>query len=94
MGRDSNGQFYVVDVCRMQATPLKVQTAIKNLAIQDGHQCKIGLEQDPGQAGVSEIDLLIRMLAGYSVMPIKSLKIKLLEHRQLVHKQRLEISKS
>ncbi len=51
---------------RLQESPLQVQNAIKNTASQDGYYCRIGLEQDPGQAGISEVDLLIRMLAGYT----------------------------
>ena len=71
MAKDKNGVFYVVDIVRLQETPLKVQNAITNTASQDTFMCKIGLEQDPGQAGVSEVDALIRSLAGYNVMPYK-----------------------
>jgi len=77
LARDTNGIFYVVDMIRFQDTPLRVQTSIKNAATQDGPICRIGLEQDPGQAGVSEVDLLIRMLAGFSVLPYKVTKDKI-----------------
>lgn len=76
LGKDQNGVFYVADMVRIQESPLQVQNAIKNSAIQDSVYCRIGLEQDPGQAGVSEVDLLIRMLAGFSVMPYKVTKDK------------------
>lgn len=71
LGKDQNGVFYVADMVRMQQSPLGVQQAILNTASQDGTSCKIGLEQDPGQAGVQEVDLLIRMLAGYIALPYK-----------------------
>ena len=76
LAKDPNGVFYVCDMVRLQESPLNVQNAIKNTASQDGVICKIGIEQDPGQAGVSEADLLIRMLSGYNVKPYKATKDK------------------
>jgi predicted phage terminase large subunit-like protein len=76
MAKDQNGVFYVCDVVRLQESPLHVQNAIKNTASQDGLTCKIGIEQDPGQAGVSEVDLLIRMLSGYNVKAYRATKDK------------------
>jgi predicted phage terminase large subunit-like protein len=76
LAKDRNGVFYVCDMARFQDSPLKVQNAIKNTATQDGTDVKIGIEQDPGQAGVSEVDLLIRMLAGFTVTPYKVTKDK------------------
>jgi predicted phage terminase large subunit-like protein len=77
MGKDDKGFFYVTDMVRIQESPLQVQTAIKNMALQDGFDCRIGLEHDPGQAGVAEIDLLIRMLAGFVAMPYKVTRDKI-----------------
>jgi predicted phage terminase large subunit-like protein len=71
LAKDVNGIFYICDIVRLQESPLNVQNAIKNSASQDGPSCRIGLEQDPGQAGVSEMDLLIRMLAGFAAKPYK-----------------------
>lgn len=76
LGKDRNGIFYVIDIVRLQESPLGVQTAIKNTASQDGVVCRIGIEQDPGQAGVSEVDLLIRLLQGYNVKPFRATKDK------------------
>ena len=76
LAKDPNGVFYVCDMVRLQESPLNVQNAIKNTASQDSVICKIGIEQDPGQAGVSEADLLIRMLSGYNVKPYKATKDK------------------
>lgn len=77
LARDKDGVFYVIDIVRLQETPLKVQNAIKNCASQDGYMTRIGLEQDPGQAGVSEVDSLIRSLAGFPVAPYKVQKDKI-----------------
>jgi predicted phage terminase large subunit-like protein len=76
LAKDSQGVFYICDVVRLQESPLHVQNAIKNTASQDGTLCKVGIEQDPGQAGVSEVDLLIRMLSGFNVKAYRATKDK------------------
>lgn len=65
--RDSDGTFYVTDIVRVRDTPLGVQNTIKNTASQDGRGVTIGIKQDPGQAGISEVDHLLRQLQGYVV---------------------------
>lgn len=75
--KDEHGLFYVTDIVRLQESPLGVQTAIKNTSLQDGFSTKIGIEQDPGQAGVSEADFLIRALSGFMVKPYKATKDKI-----------------
>ncbi len=76
MAKDRDGVFYVCDVVRLQESPLHVQNAIKNTASQDGPVCRIGIEQDPGQAGVSEADLLLRMMSGYNIKAYRATKDK------------------
>lgn len=65
--RDGYGTFYVADVVRVRKTPLEVKKTIRNTATQDGFSCKVGIEQDPGQAGKAEADDLVRFLAGFIV---------------------------
>lgn len=77
LGKDKNGIFYVCDIVRLQESPLQVQNAIKNTSTADGVNVRIGIEQDPGQAGISEVDLLIRMLGGFIVKPYKVSKDKI-----------------
>ena len=74
--KDKNNILYVTDMVRIQQSPLGVQTAIKNTASQDGIGIRIGIEQDPGQAGVSEADYLVRMLQGYNVKTFKATQDK------------------
>jgi len=74
--KDKNNILYVTDLVRLQDSPLGVQNAIKNTASQDGRSVRIGIEQDPGQAGVSEADYLVRMLQGHFVKAIKATKDK------------------
>jgi predicted phage terminase large subunit-like protein len=74
--KDQNGIFYITDIVRLRESPLGVQMAIKNTATQDGFEVKIGIEQDPGQAGVSEADYLVRQLSGFQVSTHKVQKDK------------------
>lgn len=76
LGKSNSGIFYIMDIVRMRGTPLEVQNLIKNTATQDGNQVKIGIEQDPGQAGVSEADYLVRKLSGFPVSTFKVQKDK------------------
>ncbi len=75
--KDSNGILNITDLVRIQQTPLGVQSAIKNTASRDGVYVRIGIEQDPGQAGISEADYLIRSLEGFIVKPYRTTKDKI-----------------
>lgn len=74
--RDKNNILYVTDMVRIQQSLVGVQTAIKNTASQDGIGVRIGIEQDSGQAGVSEADYLVRMLQGYTIKTFKATQDK------------------
>lgn len=74
--KDQDNILYITNIIRLRESPLGVQNAIKNTALQDGKLVRIGIEQDPGQAGVSEADYLIRSLQGYMVAPYKATKDK------------------
>lgn len=66
MGRDARGAFYVLDVERFQGSPMTVAERILNIASQDGTAVRIGIEQDPGQAGKAEAEGHVRSLAGFT----------------------------
>ncbi len=67
MSQDAAGVYYVEHVARMRVGPLKVYQAIRNTASQDTPAVRIGLPQDPGQAGKSQAAAFVRNLAGYTV---------------------------
>lgn len=69
--KDTNGILYISDMVRIQESPLGVQQAIVNTAIYDGKSVTIGIEQDPGQAGVFEAQHISRLLMGYNVKLFK-----------------------
>jgi predicted phage terminase large subunit-like protein len=60
--------FYVEDVTRFRGAPAAVETALLNLASQDGPGVTIRLPQDPGQAGKAQAHNFVRALAGYHVV--------------------------
>ena len=67
LARYPNGGFCIIDIYRMRGGPDEVEGAIVNLARQDGPGCRVGLPQDPGQAGKQQVLYLTRKLAGFIV---------------------------
>lgn len=65
--KDKDGIYYVTDMRRVFESPLGVEKLIKHTATIDSKDTIIYLEQDPGQAGVMEVEYLIRQLQGYNV---------------------------
>lgn len=65
--RTQEGRFVVLDVVRLRGGPDEVEQAIVNTAQQDGRAVRVGLPQDPGQAGKQQILYLTRKLAGHRV---------------------------
>jgi predicted phage terminase large subunit-like protein len=62
-----DGTFTVEDVVRFRARPAEVEARIKATAAADGKGVMVGIEQDPGQAGVFEADYYVKQLVGYNV---------------------------
>lgn len=60
-------RFYVLHVSRDRVGPFEVRQMIKNMASADGTNVRIGLPQDPGQAGKAQAKDMILDLSGYSV---------------------------
>jgi predicted phage terminase large subunit-like protein len=64
MGLRRTGRLVVAHVERFQGLPDEVDACIKRMSKQDGIDCEIGLFQDPGSAGVKELQDMTRQLAG------------------------------
>lgn len=67
LARTADGDLFVEHVERLRGTPREVEAAILRTASQDGHGVIVGIEQDPGQAGVFEAQYYARALVGYNV---------------------------
>ena len=70
------GQWIVIHMAGLRGSPLEVEAKLKQIAQLDGYEVPIGLEQDPGSAGVSDISNMVRLLAGYSIRINKPSKDK------------------
>lgn len=68
LGRMPDRSFVIADVVRFRGTSNEVEQAIRATAQQDGHGVRIGLPQDPGQAGKAQIVYLTSKLEGYTVI--------------------------
>src|SRR5438270_3621440 len=66
LGRDKNGGFWVLDMVRARANPGDVDRLLLNIATQDGKPVRIGFGQDPGQAGKSQAQYLVRALSSFT----------------------------
>lgn len=75
------GTYYIEDQVRMRDTPDKVRKFIKNTAIADGQGTTCVLEQDPGQAGVAEVEILKKYLSGIDVRSMRVDKAKEIRFR-------------
>src|SRR6516162_9877132 len=54
---------------RRRANPGDVERLLLETAAQDGKRVRIGFGQDPGQAGKSQAQHLVRALSGFTVDP-------------------------
>jgi predicted phage terminase large subunit-like protein len=69
LGRDRNGGYWLLDMVRARANPGDVERLLHDIAAQDGKQVRIGFGQDPGQAGKSQAQHLVRALSNFTVTP-------------------------
>lgn len=67
IGRYPNGRFVIANAVRGRENPAGVERLMLNTASQDGKSCQISLPQDPGSAGKTVAQYLVKQLAGYSV---------------------------
>lgn len=71
MGIDEDGKFWILNVQRFQKHSDARERAIKATAQVDGVGCVIGMEQEPGSAGIDSISASIKNLSGWVVKPEK-----------------------
>lgn len=58
-------QYYIGHVERCQESPLGVRRTLRNIASGDGYDVRIGVPQDPAQAGKDQSQDIVRELDGY-----------------------------
>lgn len=67
LGRLRDGRYVIADMVRLRAGPDDRDAALLNTAKRDGTSVRVGLPQDPGQAGKTQVLHLTRQLAGFMV---------------------------
>lgn len=60
-------RIYIRDVVRFRGRPDEVERRIVETARADGYHVLVGLPQDPGQAGVAQVQHLVAKLQGFTV---------------------------
>lgn len=78
MGLHKDGTFWILDIVRGQYETNKREEIILMTAKKDGKSVRIGLEREPGSAGIDSAKATVRMLAGYLVYPEPATGSKLL----------------
>lgn len=71
LARDARGTYTVLDVVRLRGTAREIEEAIIATSNADGPAVVIGLPEDPGQAGKSQIAYYVSRLSGYTVAASK-----------------------
>jgi predicted phage terminase large subunit-like protein len=67
MGKARDGSFWILDVARGRYSTDERNNLLTQTTTLDGHQTRVRIPQDPGQAGVDQAQSLVRLLAGYTV---------------------------
>jgi predicted phage terminase large subunit-like protein len=68
LGMTAENLLVVLDVVRFQGSPAQVEARIQDVARLDGTGVIVALPQDPGQAGMAQIAMLSRGLAGFKIV--------------------------
>jgi len=76
LSRYMDGTWLITDIAKIRDTPMEVEKFVKNIASQDGYTVWVGVEQDPGSAGVADAQNFVRLLAGYNIRVRKPSKDK------------------
>jgi len=71
LGKRKDGTTVILHIQRFRATAYQVEKKIKETAEIDGKSTTIGIAQDPGQAGKSQIDAYSRVLSGYTFKSLR-----------------------
>jgi len=70
MGKDEQGYYWVLHVCRGRWSSEVREERILQCAQIDGKDVIVGLEQEPGASGKTDVRTTIKMLAGYRIKAV------------------------
>jgi len=67
MGKRRNGKYIILDCVWDRKRAGDVRELVKRVAQNDSYKIKIGIAQDPGQAGKEQAESYVQLLAGFNV---------------------------
>lgn len=67
LGKDVDGNFWILDIVRVQYNSGAREKLIRTTALQDGKRVKVYVEQEPGSGGKDSAMGTVRTLAGFRV---------------------------
>ena len=67
MGVRKNGRYIILDCVHERLRSHKIRELVKRVAQNDSRKIRIGISQDPGQAGKEQAESYVRELAGFTV---------------------------
>lgn len=70
LSRAADGVFYIEDIVREQRGPAGVERLLKATADQDGIETRVRIPQDPAASGKVQVATYMKVLAGYTVVPV------------------------
>lgn len=71
MGLRKNGRYIILNVEHERIRSHKVRELVKRVAGNDSLKVKVGISQDPGQAGKEQAESYVKELAGFAVEVIR-----------------------
>lgn len=71
------GGYVIEHVEGLRGSPGEVEATMRTIAEQDGPMCEVALWQDPGQAGVADVDRMREVLKGFRVSVVRASQNKL-----------------
>lgn len=80
------GRTYIVDMKREQLSPGKVEKLVEETALEDGLECTICIEQEPGSSGKSLVAVYQskESLRPYKVVPVPAVKNKVVRCQPMI----------
>lgn len=81
MLRTRDGVYYVLDVIAVQISAANVNQLVTSTANQDGKECKVRWEIEPGAAGKINSATLTKLLSGFDAGGVKSQGDKMVRAR-------------
>lgn len=76
VSRMRDGRICIHHIARLRGRPAEVERTMLNIAAQDGRGVVVGVAQDPGQAGLVDVERMMAVLLGYPIEVVRATRDK------------------